>query len=509
MQASEADAVASRGVALDAWRVSRSGRRGANAGLVSYQRTRRPHRHVLGVGVAIMLGAGLWTASSDWSPLVAAPLDAAAKPAAVTTVGDEYRSHMILPLALGGESGRHMGATALVRPLAATPERPMQAVAATLRQGDDLAAALRRAGVGAQEARDAAGLIARALPGDAVASGTGLDIMLGQRAEGAAYRPLESLQLRPRLDLALTVSRHGDGLALRRQAIAVDETPLRVRGTVGSGLYAAARGAGVPTGAVQDYLRALRAHVDIGSLGSADTFDMVIAYRRAATGERQAGRLLYAGLERPGAGTVQLMQWGPKGEFYNPKGLGRETGGFMQPVAARLSSGFGMRVHPILRYRRMHAGVDYAASYGTPIRAVSDGRVVAAGRMGGCGIGVRVNHGGDLQSRSCHMSRMAVRPGQSVTRGQVIGYVGSTGLSTGAHLHFELYRGGRAVNPLGVKFVTRDALSAAELAAFRARLQQLTRVPVGAALTEMAPPVEAEAKPRREIDRIVDKRKVV
>jgi murein DD-endopeptidase MepM/ murein hydrolase activator NlpD len=150
----------------------------------------------------------------------------------------------------------------------------------------------------------------------------------------------------------------------------------------------------------------------------------------------------------------------------------------------------------------MHAGIDFKAAYGTPIMAVSDGKVSSAGRAGGCGIQVRLEHGGGLSTRYCHMSRMAVAPGMSVRRGQVIGYVGSTGLSTGAHLHYEMYRGGRAINPASVQFVSRALLSGTELLDFRRQLITLKTVEVGAALKELAPaPGEVKA-PVREIEKV-------
>lgn len=454
--------------------------------------------------MALALGTATWFVASDMSPLEAATLGTNE-----SNVADEFRSQMIMPLALGGESGRHMGTTGLVRPLTATPERPMEEVLATFRTGDTLDGMLRRAGLGSDQAEIVAGMIDRAIPADDIAPGTGFSLTLGQRTEGAAHRPLQALEFRARFDLAIDIARHGSGLSLRKEPIRVDETPLRIRGTVGDSLYRTARAAGAPAGAVQDYLQALKSHVDVGSLGAGDAFDIIIAYRRAATGERQAGKLLYAGLERDGGTAVQLMQFGAKGEFYDPRGLGQERGGFTQPVAGRMSSGFGMRVHPILRYKRMHAGLDYAASYGTPIRAVTDGRVTGAGRMGGCGNAVRLSHEGSLQTRYCHMSRMAVRSGERVSRGQVIGYVGSTGLSTGAHLHFELYRNGRAIDPRSANFVTRDTLSKAELARFRAQLGRITTVEPGAALRPLEAPVEAREAPVREIDRLVETRKVV
>jgi hypothetical protein len=161
-----------------------------------------------------------------------------------------------------------------------------------------------------------------------------------------------------------------------------------------------------------------------------------------------------------------------------------------------------MRRHPILGYRRMHAGVDFKAAYGTPVVAVSDGRVVSAGRAGGCGVAVRLEHGGGLSTRYCHLSRLAAAPGMAVRRGQVIGYVGSTGLSTGAHLHYEMYRGGRVINPATVQFVSRALLSGTELIDFRRQLIKLKEIEVGAALADLAPaPGEVKA-PAREIEKV-------
>jgi murein DD-endopeptidase MepM/ murein hydrolase activator NlpD len=142
------------------------------------------------------------------------------------------------------------------------------------------------------------------------------------------------------------------------------------------------------------------------------------------------------------------------------------------PVAGRISSGFGERFHPILGYRRMHDGVDLAAPYGTPVVAAADGRVVTAGWHGGYGREVKLSSPGGIETIYGHMSRLAVAAGASVRRGQVIGYVGSTGLSTGPHLHYEVHVGGKLVNPLTVK-LTEAPIKGEELEAFRYRLRGL------------------------------------
>ena len=161
-----------------------------------------------------------------------------------------------------------------------------------------------------------------------------------------------------------------------------------------------------------------------------------------------------------------------------------------------------MRRHPILGYKRMHAGVDFGASYGAPIYAVTDGTVTYAGRKGGNGNYVQIRHGGGLASGYSHMSRIAARNGQHIRRGQVIGYVGSTGLSTGPHLHYSLYRNNRPINPLSIKFTETAQLSGQDLINFRGRLAKLKSVTPGAAPSSLRKSNSEEDKPKREIDRL-------
>ncbi|WP_416830505.1 MAG: M23 family metallopeptidase [Erythrobacter sp.] len=459
-----------------------------------------------GLGTMVALGA---VAVAFWPSM--APLEARSAMPQGEEIRDEFRSQMIMPLALGADSGRRMGPTADVIPLENAPERPRIDMVATLAAGDSFASMLRRAGVSATDIGRISALIGGAMPLSEIEPGTKMDIVLGRRPEPGAARPLDALKFRARFDLELEVGRQGadsetgigGDLALVRNIIRVDDTPLRVRGKVGSSLYRSMRASGVPASAVQDFLRALDDQIDLDrEVRATDEFDIIIAYRRAATGERQAGQLLFAGLERDGKPKTQLMRWGKDGRFYEASGVGEQRRGLVAPVPGSISSGFGMRRHPILGYRRMHSGMDFRARHGTPIVAVTDGRVSSAGRAGGCGIAVRLDHGGGLSTRYCHMSRMAVRSGQEVRRGQVIGYVGSTGLSTGPHLHYEMYRNGRAINPASVDFVTRAVLSGTELIDFQRKLIELREIEPGAALEDLEPLPSEVKEPEREIEKI-------
>jgi murein DD-endopeptidase MepM/ murein hydrolase activator NlpD len=395
----------------------------------------------------------------------------------------EARTLAIAPLAYGGDTGRRMAPTDAVEPLAQSPERPIIDLRATLGRGDDFASVLERAGVAAAEAAQAASLIGAVVPVADIRPGTMMDMTLGRRPNQMVARPLDKLVFRARFDLRIELARAGGALTLRQVPISVDETPLRIQGLVGDSLYRSARAAGVPSTAVEEYLRALNTQLNIpAGISSSERFDIIVAHRRAATGETETGELLYAGLTRPNGHSLQLMQWESEGrsQWFEASGVGRQTGGMTRPVPGGVSSGFGMRFHPILNYSRMHQGVDLRASFGTPIVAVSDGRVEFAGWHGGHGNAVELNHGGGLETLYGHMSRILVRPGQSIHRGAVIGLVGSTGLSTGPHLHFEVHRNGVAVNPLGQTFASRAQISGEDLAAFRDRLRGLLGTPVGA-----------------------------
>ena len=260
-----------------------------------------------------------------------------------------------------------------------------------------------------------------------------------------------------------------------RPLVSSTATEVRIQGEVSDGLYWSLRGAGVSPDLAAEYLQALSTRIDVGAdVAPFDRFDLVVA--KAPPGQQP--RVLLAGLHRFQGEDVQLLKWTASGrtDWFDGDAGNRGSDGLMAPVAGRMTSGFGLRRHPILRFARMHSGVDFGASYGSPIVAAADGEVVGAGWAGGYGRQVKVRHEGGVVTTYSHMSGIAAEPGQPVRQGQVIGYVGSTGMSTGPHLHFEVRIGGRPVNPLAVKLQTASALSGEELKAFKARLKQLLTI---------------------------------
>ena len=250
--------------------------------------------------------------------------------------------------------------------------------------------------------------------------------------------------------------------------------PLRIRGRVGDGLYWSLRAAGASSQAAAQYLAALATEIDVGAVGPNDTFDLVLGSNR---------ELLYAGLNRVADSELQLVKWSANGrsEWIDAANTARPapvSDGMAWPVAGQITSYFGYRYHPILHFTRFHAGIDFGASWGSPIVAAADGQVSAAGWAGGYGRQVRIWHGGGLTTTYSHMSEITAAPGSFVRRGQLIGYVGSSGLSTGPHLHYEVLKDGAPVNPLGVRFVSAPVVDPHLGDAVKARLKALLSIGV-------------------------------
>jgi murein DD-endopeptidase MepM/ murein hydrolase activator NlpD len=399
---------------------------------------------------------------------------------------EESRPLTIMPLATGGDMGRRMAPSARVEMLAEAPDRPTLELTATIGRGDGFGRALQRAGVAAADAATVTQMVARLVPPAAIPAGTRVEMTLGRRTAPGRPRPLDYMLFRARFDLKLAIERVNGQLTLRPVAIKVDNSPLRIQGRVGSSLYLSARAAGAPASAVQSYIRALNQRVSIASdIYADDQFDLIVSHRRAETGEEEFGELLYAGLDRRGR-RVQMVRWDtPDGvQWFEASGVGERRGLLSRPVNGHQTSSYGMRRHPLLGYNRFHRGIDFGAPYGSPIMASADGMVQGAGRAGGYGLQVRLAHGGGIATSYSHMSQIAVYPGTRVRQGQVIGYVGSTGLSTGPHLHYELYRNGVPVDPNSVSYTTMAQLSGGDLGRFRARLAQLLAIrpggPIGA-----------------------------
>lgn len=169
-----------------------------------------------------------------------------------------------------------------------------------------------------------------------------------------------------------------------------------------------------------------------------------VSYLEKIRTQKKYQQQVIATLERESKEIEQLIR-----KLASSKVQKAQKGNMSWPVIGGITSGFGMRRHPILGGAPLfHTGIDISASYGTPVRASASGRVIFAGWYGGYGNMVILDHGGNISTVYGHLSRIVVKIGEEVAEGDVIGYVGSTGLSTGPHLHFEVRINGDPVDPL-------------------------------------------------------------
>ncbi len=348
-----------------------------------------------------------------------------------------------------------------------------ESVPVRVRGGETIEQAVKRLGVSEAEAKAAARTLARAGVNGA---GSSFQAAIATPRTGRGSPHLIGLTMRTGPATTLTVARTFDGaMKLRELEEKITAETTVAHGKVRGSLFQSAATLGA-TRAVTNQVVKLFAHkVDFSrDIVGGDAFTLVFDRDVTESGRTlKVGELLFAELETRGR-PVRLYRFVRNGKTEYFDEHGKNIRGFLlrTPVdGARMSSNFGYRRHPILGYRKMHQGIDFAAGSGTPIVAAGDGVVVEARRWGGYGNWIRIRHQGGWETGYAHMSRFGkgMRAGARVSQGQVIGYVGSTGRSTGPHLHYETWFKGKRVNPVGAKVPQGTILAGAELAAFKAQ----------------------------------------
>jgi murein DD-endopeptidase MepM/ murein hydrolase activator NlpD len=253
-------------------------------------------------------------------------------------------------------------------------------------------------------------------------------------------------------------------------------------GTIRTSLSEAANTARVPIGIVTEMIRAFSYDVDFQrEIHAGDTF--TVLYQRIDDEfgwPAGTGHLVYAEMVLSGT-RFRLYRYQPAdGEpgYYNALGEDIRKALLRTPIdGARITSGFGMRLHPLLGYSRMHRGVDFGASIGTAIYAAGDGVVTRAGRVSGYGNYVEIEHNAQYATAYGHLSAFArgLHEGERVRQGEVIGYVGMSGMATGPHLHYEVHYQGAQIDPLSVRMPATTRLAGDYLKAFEAERDQIER----------------------------------
>jgi murein DD-endopeptidase MepM/ murein hydrolase activator NlpD len=292
------------------------------------------------------------------------------------------------------------------------------------------------------------------------------------------------LQIEKDIVSTVTVNREGDGSFKADQADKeVHRTMNGFRGTIDGSLYVSAKAQGVPDSVILDLIKMYSWSVDFQrDIQEGDKFEVMYEDYVTADGDTVPGKgnVLYAKLTL-GDNEMPYYRYEDKSgdvAYYDGKGQSAKKSLMQTPIdGARISSGFGMRRHPVLGYSKMHKGVDFAAPRGTPIYAAGDGKIEKMGPFSSYGNYVRIRHNNGISTAYAHMKgfKSGLKTGSRIKQGQVIGYVGTTGRSTGPHLHYEVMMNGKQVNPKAIKMATGKSLGGKELALFKGFVAQTNK----------------------------------
>jgi murein DD-endopeptidase MepM/ murein hydrolase activator NlpD len=348
--------------------------------------------------------------------------------------------------------------------------------------GESLAGLLRRAGASPSEAHAALTSIAAVYDPRRLRPGQEISLVFNGDADDLH---LTGLAFRSEPGASVTANRIvAGGFAAREVLMPLSFEIARIAAPVETSLYATALELGATDREVAELADAFSYDVDFQrDIRPGDNFELVFERFYDDEGHTvRTGDLLFVGLETR-QGDRAFYQFIAPGDsepdWYDANGHSARRFLMKTPInGARLSSGYGMRRHPIMGYSRMHRGTDFAAPIGTPILAAGDGVIQRAGPFSTFGNYVRIRHANGYETAYAHMSRFArgVRSGVRVRQGQVIGYVGNTGRSTGPHLHYEVLLNGSQINPVNLRVANGRNLDGRALELFmieRARIDTL------------------------------------
>ncbi len=353
-----------------------------------------------------------------------------------------------------------------------------------IQKGGSLAGALAQEGFAERQIAQVVEALSEVLDPAAVAPGTAIEIAatpvpltVYQRAAGDEAERLTRIRLFPEAGRRVLAWRTGEGWKARAETVEVRTRYAFAASVIEDSLFASGRRAGLPREVTARFANLFLYDVDFGrDIRRGDRFEVVYeVFVDEAGRSLGTGDIVFAGLtwrgERHTKGYYRFEGMAEPG-YFDAGGESAERLLMKTPIeGARVTSAFGRRRHPISGYTKQHKGIDFGARAGTPIMAAGDGVVVRADWFGSFGNYVRIRHRGGFETAYAHLQGFGpgIRAGTTVRQGQVIAYVGSTGRSTGPHLHYEVLKGKQALNPMTIEVATGRVLDEEMLEAFRAR----------------------------------------
>ena len=350
-----------------------------------------------------------------------------------------------------------------------------------VRRGDTIKKVLTRHGIAPQEAEYAIHALTKVYNPRRLKPGVEIFLQLQPAVKDGDRRTLLSIDFVANPELDVSVLRNGNGKFHAETYKRVLTPQLAFsKAAIKSSLYEAGLDAKVPHAILADMVNLYSFEVDFQrDVQRGDSFEVIFQHMLDESGDPvRSGDIMVASMTLSGK-TRTLYRFKTKtGQFdyYDEKGESAKRRLLRTPTdAVRISSRFGRRKHPILGYTRMHRGIDFAAPSGTPIYAAGNGRIEKIGWAGAYGKYIRIRHNGSFKTAYAHMRRFArgLKVGSRVKQRQIIGYVGSTGRSTGPHLHYEVIRDGRQINPQKLKLAAGHTLRGGELKRFKQTLATL------------------------------------
>ncbi len=361
------------------------------------------------------------------------------------------------------------------------PEPNIRKVSVSVSRGDTLGKILDTQNISRQEAYRALQALQSVFDPRQLTPGQKIKFTLQDGDEGETL--LSKLTITPAPGQRSIVSRQADGTFVSAQeADPINVVSKGYKGTITSSLFAAGADASMTPQTIQRLIKLFSYDVDFQrEIREGDTFEVMVDQQFLPDGTLiDEGEIDFASITLSGT-TLKLYRFEDKDgfvDYYNEKGQSARKALLRTPIdGARISSNYGRRKHPILGYTKMHKGVDFAAPRGTPVYAAGDGIISKSQWFGGYGKYVKLRHNSTYSTAYAHLSRFAkgIHPGKRVRQGQIIAYSGNTGRSTGPHLHYEILRNGKHVNPLKVKMPSGRKLKGAEFTRFAEQRRVLDR----------------------------------
>ena len=352
-------------------------------------------------------------------------------------------------------------------------------VPVTVSKGDTLMQLLVKAQVPRAEAHEAVRALKDVYNPRELLPGTNIELSFLPGPEEKSKPSFLGLNFEPSVERLVSVAKTWAGFQADEVMRPLKNESTRVAGTINNSLYEDAVKAGLPAAIVVELIRNFSYDVDFQrDIQPNDRFEVMFDRMVDPDGRTaRNGKLLFADLTLGGTSHRIYRFATPNGvEYFNSKGESIRKALLRTPIdGAKLTSSFGKRMHPILGYTVQHKGVDFGAASGTPIMAAGSGTIAEAGWKGGYGRYVRIRHGNGYSTAYAHLSQFGrnVKAGARINQGEIIGYVGATGMATGPHLHYEVLLNEKQINPMSAKIATGQKLEGKLLTAFNAEKAKL------------------------------------